>query len=53
MDKLNFESGILNELCSLWSINKGQLVETGERFFKEYKRLSGELSDKTYMVLNL
>ena len=53
MDKLNFETGILNELCNLWSINKNQLVETGERFFREYKRLTGELSDKTYMVLNL
>jgi len=29
------------------------LVETGERFFKEYKKLTGELSDQVQMVLNL
>lgn len=53
MEKLNYDTGILNELCRLWSIDKGQLVETGERFFKEYKKLTGELSDKVNMVLNL
>jgi alanyl-tRNA synthetase len=37
MEKLNYDTGILNELCRLWSIDKSQLVETGERFFKEYK----------------
>lgn len=53
MDKLNYDTGILNDLCRIWSIDKGQLVKTGERFFKEYKKLTGELSEKVNMVLNL
>jgi alanyl-tRNA synthetase len=53
MEKLNYDTGILNELCRLWSIDKSQLVETGERFFKEYKKLSGDLGEKVNMVLNL
>ena len=53
MEKLNYDTGILNELCKLWNIEKATLVETGERFFKEYKKLTGELSDKVNMVLNL
>lgn len=53
MEKLNYDTGILNELCRLWSIDKGQLVETGERFFKEYKKLTGDLSEKVNLVLNL
>ena len=53
MEKLNYDTGILNDLCRIWSIDKGQLVKTGERFFKEYKKLTGELSEKVNMVLNL
>lgn len=53
MDKINYDTGILNDLCRLWNIDKSQLIETGERFFKEYKKLSGDLAEKVNMVLNL
>eukprot|EP01016_Furgasonia_blochmanni_P018253 TRINITY_DN2078_c0_g2_i4.p1 TRINITY_DN2078_c0_g2~~TRINITY_DN2078_c0_g2_i4.p1 ORF type:complete len:764 (-),score=336.45 TRINITY_DN2078_c0_g2_i4:2205-4496(-) len=53
IERLNKEREVLNHLCKIWSVNQGQLVETGERFFKDYKKLSGEVDENTKAILNL
>ena len=35
--RLNQDNKIINDLCQLWSIDRTQLLETGDKFFKDYK----------------
>jgi alanyl-tRNA synthetase len=40
IEVLNHEANILNTLQDKWSVSQKDLVETGERFFKEYKHFA-------------
>lgn len=53
IEKLNFDTEIINDVCQLWSVPKTQIVETAERFFKNYKKLNNEVNEKQKSILNL
>ncbi len=38
LKEINYESGILNNLCDEWHVEKSKIVQTGSRFFSEYKK---------------
>lgn len=37
MTELNSDGQLIYDMCKLWSVEKGQLVMTGKRFFKDSK----------------
>lgn len=37
MDELNNDGKLIYDMCKLWGIEKGHLLMTGQRFFKETK----------------
>jgi len=51
--KMNDEQGILNDLCEMWSIDKGSLVQTGQRFFGEYKKNNALIDKQDKQILSL
>ena len=53
IEKLNVDTGILNEVCELWSVPKTQIVETADRFFKDFKKMDKELTEKDKVILGL
>jgi len=53
IERLNKESGVLNDLQRIWSIPQAQIVETAERFFKDFKKLTGETEKQTHKILEL
>jgi alanyl-tRNA synthetase len=53
IERLNKETAILNELQKIWSIPQTQIVETGERFFKDYKKLNVETDKQAQKILEL
>jgi len=53
IERLNMETGILDELCDLWSVSEGQIMDTAKRFFKEYKRLNNETDKQNKKILDL
>jgi len=53
IERLNKEIGILNDLQRIWSIPQTQVVETAERFFREYKKLSTETDKQVQKILEI
>ena len=53
IERLNMETGILNDLCDLWSVSENQVMDTAKRFFKEYKRLNNETDKQNKKILDL
>ncbi len=53
IEKLNCDTEILNEVCDLWSVPKNQIVETADRFFKDFKKMDKELTEKQKVILGL
>lgn len=53
IEKLNYDTEILNEVCELWSVPKTQIIETADRFFKDFKKMDKELSEKQKIILGL
>ncbi len=39
---MNHEQQILQKLIETWGIDQTQILPTADRFFNEYKRLSGQ-----------
>lgn len=38
LDLINYETKILNDLCESWTVDKSQLIDTADKFFKTYKK---------------
>ena len=53
IEKLNYDTDILNQVCDLWSVPKGQIIETADRFFKDFKKMDKELTEKQKTILGL
>ena len=53
IEKLNYDTDILNQVCDLWSVPKGQIIETADRFFKDFKKMDKELTEKDKTILGL
>jgi len=53
IERLNKESGVLTDLQRIWSIPQSQIVETAERFFKDFKKLTTETEKQTHKILEL
>jgi len=47
MSELNREKGMLDDLCELWGVEQEQILPTGERIFKEYKKQGNTLKTMT------
>ena len=43
---MNDEMDIMTQLCDSWSVDKTQIVQTGERFFNDSKKLSNIVPKK-------
>lgn len=53
MDRMNNEVRIINDLSRMWTIPPNQIVNTAERFFKDYKKLSSDVSQKQIKIISL
>eukprot|EP01015_Nassula_variabilis_P003133 TRINITY_DN1193_c0_g2_i13.p2 TRINITY_DN1193_c0_g2~~TRINITY_DN1193_c0_g2_i13.p2 ORF type:complete len:249 (-),score=67.00 TRINITY_DN1193_c0_g2_i13:82-828(-) len=53
IEKLNYERDILNDVCDMWSISAGEIVQTASRFFQDVKKLSSQTSKQEQKILSL
>jgi len=53
IDCLNEETGVINELSSLWTVEQKMIVPTATRFFNENKRYQTANSQMTKTILNM
>ena len=51
-EELKKQTSIVNELCTLWGIEQTMVVQTAERFFKDYKRLTAETKEQDKSILD-
>ena len=51
LERVREERDVIDKLAEMWSTPREDLVETGEKFFKEYKRLSSFASEMERRVL--
>jgi len=51
--KMNEEQDIMTELCETWGVDKGAILQTGNRFFKGYKQLGALAEKQERQILNL
>ena len=47
LEELNAETSIINTLCKDWNIEKNKIVQTGNRFFHEFKKYENQAKKKT------
>jgi alanyl-tRNA synthetase len=40
INEMNGEQDIMNNLCSIWGIDKSDILMTASKFFNDYKKLS-------------
>lgn len=45
IEKMNFESQVINNLTELWGVNKNQIVNCAEEFFERTKRAERECEE--------
>lgn len=53
LEILNRETGVINDLTSMWGIEQKQIVQTAARFFKESKTLKAAYSGEQKKMMNL
>lgn len=53
LEELNGETSIINTLCKDWNIEKNKIVQTGNRFFHEFKKYENQAKKKNTQILAL
>lgn len=53
LEEINYESNIINDLCEDWTIDKSQLVKTGNRFFNDFKKYENRCSKQDNEIMSL
>lgn len=53
LEELNGETAIINTLCKDWGIEKDKIVQTGNRFFHDFKKYENQAKKKNLQILAL
>lgn len=53
IEELNNETKIINTLCTDWKIEKSMIVQTGNRFFNDFKKFENQTKKRNTQILSL